>query len=166
MPISQATTCFFTGHRNIPAQCLGDVTLSLDNTISSLVAEGFDRFVCGGAVGFDTLAACRVVVAKKYFPNISFSLVLPCRDQTSRWQNARDIALYQRLKGLADSVEYASDIYSAGCMHTRNRMMADMSSVCVAYYNGRGGGTAYTVRYATELGLRLINLYENPKNSK
>lgn len=162
----RSKTCFFTGHRNIPNALAPSITSLLDGTIASLVYEGYDNFICGGAVGFDTLAACRVVVAKKHFPDISFSLILPCRDQTARWNNAYDIALYQRLKGLADSVEYASDIYSAGCMHSRNRMMADQSSVCVAYYNGRGGGTAYTVRYATEQGLRLINLYEKQKNSK
>lgn len=139
----------------------------LDRTIAELICEGCDCFICGGAVGFDTLAACRVVVAKRHFPDIAFSLILPCRDQTARWTNAYDIALYQRLKGLADTVEYASDIYSSGCMLERNRMMADRSSVCVAYYDGsHGGGTAYTVRYATKQGLRLVNLYEKQKNSK
>lgn len=165
MSEAQLRTCFFTGHRNISTKHLPELTSRLDSVITSLIAEGFDCFVCGGAVGFDTLAACRVAVAKKYFQNISLALVLPCRDQTSRWKRPYDIALYQRLKGLADSVTYASDIYTAQCMHTRNRMMADMSSVCIAYYSGRGGGTAYTVRYATTQGLRIINLYEKTKNS-
>lgn len=165
MDHERSRTCFFTGHRSIPKDDMSAVTAALDETVEKLIFEGIDCFVCGGAVGFDTLAACRVVVAKKRFPHISLSLVLPCRDQTAKWRSSYDIALYQRLKGLADSVTYATDTYTSGCMHLRNRMMADMSSVCVAYYNGGSGGTAYTVRYAREHSLRLINLYEKQKNS-
>lgn len=153
-------TCFFTGHRSIPKDKMTSLTADLDKTIGSLVSEGIDTFVCGGAVGFDTLAACRVIVAKKYFPHISLHLILPCRDQTARWRSSYDVALYQRIKGLADRVTYAADTYTSGCMHLRNRMMADASSVCIAYYNGGAGGTAYTVRYATDKAIRLINLYK------
>ena len=154
-------TCFFTGHRVIPKDEMSEVTSQLDRIIETLISEGISTFVCGGAVGFDTLAACRVIVAKKKHPHISLCLVLPCRDQTARWKNAYDIALYQRIKGLADHVIYSAETYTAGCMHLRNRTMADMSSVCVAYHNGgSGGGTAYTVRYAREQEIRLINLYK------
>ncbi len=164
MEDKHSSTCFFTGHRSIPRSEMSSLTAAIDETVEELIDWGIDTFVCGGAVGFDTLAACRVVVAKKRHPEIALFLVLPCRDQTAKWRSAYDIALYQRLKGLADSVEYAAETYSSGCMHLRNRMMADMSSVCVAYYNGGSGGTAYTVRYAREHGIRLINLYEKQKN--
>ena len=164
MDFEQNSTCFFTGHRSIPQADMTALTAALDRTVEELVCGGIDTFICGGAVGFDTLAACRVVVAKKKFPHISLVLILPCRDQTAKWRNSYDIALYQRIKGLADVVEYAADTYSSGCMHLRNRMMADRSSVCVAYYNGGSGGTAYTVRYAREHGLSVINLYEKQKN--
>ena len=158
-------TCFFTGHRSIPKDKLSHLLAKLDETIDRLIAEGYNRFVCGGAVGFDTLAACRVVVAKTKHPEVELHLVLPCRDQTAKWRSSYDLALYQRIKGYADEVCYATDTYSAGCMHLRNRMMADMSSVCVAYYNGAGGGTAYTVRYAIDQGIQVINLYEDLKIS-
>ena len=160
-------TCFFTGHRSLPQEKMSAITERLDRTIEDLIARGVSRFVCGGAVGFDTLAACRVIVAKNRHPNIEFCLVLPCRDQTARWRSSYDLALYQRIKGYADSVCYATDTYSTGCMHLRNRMMADMSSVCVTFYNGSPkGGTAYTVRYAIESSIRVINLYEELKISK
>jgi len=157
-------TCFFTGHRTIPKAAMSTVTADLDEVIAQLIASGVDTFICGGAVGFDTLAACRVVVAKKRFPQVSLHLLLPCRDQTAKWRNNYDIALYQRIKGLADEVTYAVEIYTSGCMHLRNRMMADMSDVCIAYYNGGSGGTAYTVRYARDKGIPIINLYEKQKN--
>ena len=36
--------------------------------------------------------------------------------------------------------------------------MVDASSVCVAYCNRRGGGTAYTVRYAIRRGVPVVNI--------
>ena len=154
-------TCFFTGHRSIPDEVMTPLLGEVDKTIDDLYAEGFRNFICGGAVGFDTVAACRVAVAAKKYDDLRFILVLPCRDQTSRWRRTADLSLYQRIKGLADIVFYARDMYEDGCMLERNRMMADMSSTCVAFYSGvQIGGTAYTVRYAEKEGLRIVNLYE------
>lgn len=160
MDENRSTTCFFTGHRFISNEKMTAVTSAVDGAVEALIDEGFTDFVCGGAVGFDTIAACRVIAAKKRHPQISLILVLPCRNQTAKWRSSYAIALYQRIKGLADRVVYATDVYDPDCMYLRNRMMADMSSVCVAYYSGGSGGTAYTVRYATESGIRIINLYE------
>ncbi len=158
---NKSATCFFTGHRTIAKVGVDRLTCELDRAIDDLIARGYDSFVCGGAVGFDTVAACRVAVAKKRHPHIRLVLVLPCRDQTMKWRSTYDISLYQRLKGLADQIIYSAESYTAGCMHLRNRTMADMSSACVAYYNNSGvGGTAYTVKYATEAGVDVINLYD------
>lgn len=154
-------TCFFTGHRTIPAYDRQMLIGRLDMCIMSLAERGYERFVCGGAMGFDTLAACRVIAIKQRFPQIRLTLVLPCRDQTMKWNDTNAIALYQKIKGCADEVIYSSEVYTSGCMHLRNRTMADMSSVCVAYYNGSSrGGTAYTVKYAGGLGLETINLWQ------
>ena len=64
-------TCFFTGHRVIPKKDSSNLLVTLDEKIRELIADGCENFVCGGAVGFDTLAACRVIVAKKYFTHMS-----------------------------------------------------------------------------------------------
>ena len=161
----RCVTCFFTGHRSIPSERMSLLSEKLDRVIDELVSKGYYKFVCGGAVGFDTMAACRIIVAKSRHPEIEFHLVLPCRDQTAKWRSEYDLALYQRIKGLADSVTFATETYTTGCMHQRNRMMADMSSQCVAYFNGTRGGTAYTVRYAIDSGISLINLYDDMKIS-
>ena len=154
-------TCFFTGHRTIPKTHMNLLVEALDRNIESLIETGCHTFVCGGAVGFDTLAACRVIVAKKKYPGVELVLLLPCRDQTARWRSTYDISLYQRIKGYASQIVYAEETYTSGCMHKRNRLMADMSDYCIAYYNNSGsGGTAYTVRYATEKGKTLINLHD------
>ena len=163
MDYARDRTCFFTGHRTIPKYESKNLINRVDRAIDTLASGGYEYFVCGGAVGFDTLAACRIVVAKRRHPDIGLILALPCRDQTLKWRRTYDISLYQRLKGYAADIIYASDVYSSDCMHERNRMMADMSSVCVAYYNGSPGGTAYTVKYAREIGVRVLNVWGGVK---
>lgn len=164
MESENETRCFFTGHRTIAKNDMTLITQLLDREIEKLISLGVTSFVCGGAVGFDTIAACRVAVAKKRHPELELILMLPCRDQTARWRSTYDISLYQRIKGFADEIVYAQDTYSDDCMHLRNRMMADMSAYCIAYYNNsRAGGTAYTVRYARERGIEVINLKDMMK---
>ena len=158
-------TCFFTGHRSLPREAEGALVAELDVTLRRLRFDGFTDFVCGGAVGFDTVAACRVAAAAKRDPGFRLILVLPCRDQTAMWQNTEDVALSQKLKGLASEIVYVRDFFEDGVMLERDRMMADMSSLCVAYYDGRrGGGTAYTVRYAEKQGIPVVNLYGKVNN--
>lgn len=153
-------TCFFTGHRSIPKTIETALVSELDVTLRRLRFDGFTDYVCGGAVGFDTVAACRVAAAARRDEGYRLILVLPCRDQTAMWRSTGDVALYQRLKGLASEIIYVRDFFGEGVMLERDRAMADMSSLCVAYHDGRrAGGTAYTVRYAEKQGLPVVNLY-------
>ena len=48
-------------------------------------------------------------------------------------------------------------------MHRRYRHLVDHSGVCVCYLNRDSGGTAYTVRYAKEKGLEIVNLVQGEK---
>ena len=151
-------TVFFTGHRIIAKSAVADLRHDLYSTVCSLILQGYDSFICGGAIGFDTEAACCVLSFREKFPHIKLILALPCRDQTVKWEDLEDLNEYKRILGEADLVEYMREFYTEGCMHERNRWMADRSSVCVAYFNGHRGGTAYTYKYAREKGLRLFNL--------
>lgn len=152
----------FTGHRIIPAAEKASLLSALYSAVMDLYLEGYNSFICGGAMGFDTLAAECVLAMKERFPEISLSLFLPCRDQTEKWDSLASLKKYKEILGAADSVEYISDFYTDTCMHDRNRHMVDSSSVCVAYLNSVKGGTAYTVKYAEKQGLRIINLAKAP----
>ncbi len=156
----------FTGHRRIKREDLPALVGRLDVLIARCADAGYTNFIAGGAVGFDTLAAKRVIEARKIRPEITLELILPCRDQTSRWKDLRDINTYRDLKGEADRVEYLQIFYDAECMMKRNRKMVDSSSVCIAYFNGKSGGTANTVEYAARQGLKIINLYRDEKEKK
>ncbi len=147
----------FTGHRVIAADKAPVIASRLYDSLKELIGEGFSEFAAGGALGFDTLAAKTVLALKREFPNIKLTLILPCPEQTKGWK-AADIDTYGHILKAADEVIYTADEYSIGCMHKRNRRLVDESSVCVCYLTSERGGTAYTVKYARENGLRIINL--------
>ncbi|RKI69631.1 DUF1273 family protein [bacterium 1xD42-67] len=150
-------TCCFTGHRKISSAEQAEIIDKLKNVIDDLCQRGIRYYGAGGAIGFDTLAAKAVLAMKEKYPGIKLILVFPCLDQTRRW-NQRDIEVYERIKSCADKIVYTSQKYTTGCMHKRNRHLVDNSSVCVCYMNKASGGTAYTVRYAQEQGLKIINI--------
>ena len=150
-------TCCFTGHRHIPTRAVTELTAILDRRIAALADIGFTEFRTGGALGFDTLAALRVLAARKTRPKIRLHLILPCRDQAARW-SSRDAKLYERILERADEVTWVQDTYSAGCMHARNRALVNGSQCCLAFMTSSDGGTAYTVSFAEKQGVRVINL--------
>ena len=58
----------------------------------------------------------------------------------------------------SDEILISAAGYSRESYLHRDRRMVDASSVCVAYCNRRGGGTAYTVRYALRQGVPVVNI--------
>ena len=151
-------TCCFTGHRVIPRTTYLALSRELEVVVRRLIEEGVRFFGAGGALGFDTLAAETVLRLRKSYPQIRLILVLPCRDQTRGWKEA-DVRRYREILSRADKVVYTAEHYSPGCMHRRNRHLVDGSAYCLCYLKHDRGGTAYTVRYAREQGLSVINLY-------
>lgn len=153
--IKEKTECF-TGHRKIPTLAKRRIAKRLEETVSEAINSGYRYFGCGGALGFDTLAAQTVLRLREANPEIRLILVLPCRDQTRGWDE-RDIEEYERIKQAADKVTYTAEKYYNGCMQKRNRHLVDYSSLCICYLTEQSGGTAYTVNYARVHGLKVIN---------
>lgn len=147
-------TCFFTGHRKIPEFVQHLINDKLLKTIDELYGKGYVNFICGGAVGFDTMAA-RAVLERKKELDIRLVLYLPCKDQDKSFSPEQK-AEYQAILESADEVLVMYEHYVRGCMHARNRKMADDSSVCVAFCTEKTGGTAYTVNYADKKGVEII----------
>ena len=150
-------TCCFTGHRKIPLDQHKIVTQRLREAISASIKNGYFYFGTGGAIGFDTFAALEVLELKKEYPHIKLILVLPCKTQTRGWK-PEDIYRYEKIKCEADKIVYTSEAYYKGCMQKRNRHLVDNSSLCICYLLEDQGGTSYTVRYAREKTLKIINI--------
>ena len=156
-------TCCFTGHRELPEEQLPQLRNALFKVIVRLAAQGVTRFACGGALGFDTLAAQMVLVVKEAFPQIELLLVLPCKTQDKYWPK-EDQEIYREILARADRVVFVSETYIQGCMQKRNRLLVEGSSVCVCYCTKKQGGTVYTLNYAQQKGLKVIHLAEGWKD--
>jgi len=153
------TVCF-TGHRDIPAHHACRLPELLEGVIADLIDRGATVFRAGGAVGFDTVAALKVLEMRERYPQIRLELILPCRDQTKYWSR-EDARAYEFILCAADSHRFLFDSYVDGCMLERDLRLVSGSDVCVAYLTRSHGGAAYTFSQAIRGGLETVNLYDN-----
>ena len=148
--------CIFTGHREIPAHTepLRDALL---RHITSLYADGCTDFLCGGAKGFDLLAAEALLELRPILPDVRLIMILPCMDQERAYAPA-DKARYRQILAQADLVRYTAHTYYKGCMLARDRVLAEAADFCLCWLTRSTGGTAYTVLYARKQGVEVICL--------
>ena len=165
-------TCCFTGHRNLKQYSEEKIKKALETKIKELINKGIVNFECGGALGFDTVAALTVLKMKEQYSQIKLILILPCENQTTKWQE-KDKEVYEDIKSRADEVFYVSKEYHNNCMLERNRYMVDHADYIITSWNGyKHSGTYSTINYAnkerkTLICLDMDNLKEvdvNPKN--
>lgn len=155
-------TCFFTGHRDIPPNEEGRIYENVYLLCETLAEKmNICTFICGGARGFDTLAARAVLALQKKNADIRLQLILPCKDQAMRWSRG-DQKIYREILAAADLVEYVSEHYTSYCMHARNRRMVDESCCGIVFMRQTKGGTAYTVKYAIEQEVKLFSVDRVP----
>ena len=146
----------FTGHRYLPAGDMQRLSQRLDALLMLCYSHGYRDFFCGGALGFDMLAAERVSALRMEHADVRLILVIPCSDQMSRWSK-QNTARYERILYAADDIRVLSPFYYEGCMQVRNRYMVDHSSLCVCYLRHAKGGTASTVAYAVKEQVPVLN---------
>ncbi len=151
--------CCFTGHRALPREKAEALGAALENVLVRLIQSGVTDFRAGGALGFDTFAALKVLELRERYPKISLILYLPCQNQQKNWSEY-DKNVYAQILSVADETIYVSEQYFSGCMQKRNRALVDGADSCVAFCNSEKGGTAYTVKYAKDKGIRVINIAE------
>ncbi len=156
MPTNEYICCF-TGHRSIDPSERERLSEVLDGIVEKLCESGVTVFRAGGAVGFDTLAALNVINKKKKYPHVQLHLYLPCKNQTEKW-NGYNMKAYEFIMANADKVIYTSEEYTKWCMLHRDRCMVDGAQFCVAFCRKSEGGTAYTLKYAKDHGVRTINI--------
>ena len=145
----------FTGHRIIGPDLNEDL---LDKLLAKLTDKGYKTFICGGALGFDTFAAEKVIELKKKDPEIRLHIYVPCRDQDKKWSFS-DKRRYKKILEKADLINIMAETYYDGCMKARNYKMVEDSAVCLCYLNNDlRSGTAQTVRYALKLKRVITNV--------
>ncbi len=152
------TVCF-TGHRSIPEAHALRLPSLLEEQLRALIARGARIFRAGGAIGYDMLAALKVLELREQLPSyrLKLHLYLPCKDQTRGWDEPSRRA-YRYILDRADDIRYTSEAYTPSCMLERDRRLVDGSDVCLAYCIRNRGGSFYTCSYALRQDVELINL--------
>ena len=148
----------FTGHRDM--QLSDRVEERLLALLEGYVQNGYDTFLAGGARGFDNLAAETVIRLREKYPHIRLVIVLPFPSHYRHEQNwnSDEIKTYKGVLKKADEVITLCKEYKSGAYFKRNRYLVDNAGLCVAYYRRNGSGTAYTVNYARNCRMEIVNL--------
>lgn len=141
--LNPAKTCAVTGHRvvekNFNRKELKDVFIKL-------IDNGFDTFLIGMALGFDTLCFNLLYELKSEY-EIKLVACIPCEKQDLKYNYIQKQEYEEMLKKTDEKV-YICKEYNATCMKKRNEYMVNNSSVIIAYLRRNYGGTFYTVNYA------------------
>ena len=157
------TSCSFTGHRRIEERHAPKLPALLSRAIKYAYENGVRCFFCGGAYGFDTLAAREVIRFRAHHPDVRLVLLLPCPEQASGW-SARLRDAYEYVLSVSDEVVYMSETYTRGCMQKRNRELVERAELVIAYLSHAHSGSAQTVNYANRAGKTVYNLYPALEN--
>ena len=166
-------TVSFTGYRTAKLPFGNDYESEPAKKLRSLLMDIFDQlfqnnyncFLTGGATGSDLIAADAVgEVLKSYGKRAARSInfiCLPCYDHIKSWSQ-KDKNYLEKLLNDDVCAFYVSDRpYYKGCMQVRNKYMVDNSSIVVAVYDGKPGGTKNTLEYAEKRRRKIITVDPN-----
>lgn len=155
----KAQSVAFTGHRAIPVPMQTEVSKRIKMAVSSAYSSGNRRFLCGMAIGFDSMAAEMVLSLKEDLSDIRLVAVVPFSGQACRW-SAIERKRYHQLMRQADEVVVLSVDYYPGCLLRRNDYLLEHSHQVIAYFDGQPkGGTYYTCKKAKRYGIGVENLF-------
>lgn len=154
----------FTGYRPSKLPFFGeddpmcvDLKQRLYKEIDKLREYGADVFCTGMALGVDTWCAEAVLELQGEHPEIKLWAVIPCRTQDSGWSD-EEKQRYRAILGKCERVICVSEEYTSQCMFKRNRALVDLCDILVAVYDGKSGGTKYTVDYAKQKNRKIITV--------
>lgn len=147
--------CCFTGYRPQKLSYLQEETGAayqrlyrlLTKLIKAAVDEGYDYFISGFAEGVDLIAAKIVLDLKNEGYEIDLEAALPGMNQAKCW-TADQKELYYMLLDLADHRTCVDQTMTKYSCLKRDEYMVDQSDLVIAVFDGKKGGTAYTLRYA------------------
>ena len=101
---------------------------------------------------------CEAVLAlRERHSGVTVEAAIPCPTQADAWPAAQR-ERYARLVASCDFETMVSDHYTSSCMQRRDRYMVDHASMLIAAFDGTAGGTRYTVEYALNRGLTIVDL--------
>ena len=164
--INRDNTCSFSGYRpeKLPWGTSEDdprctaLKARLKAIAERVVLSGIRHFICGMARGSDTyFCEAMLFLREEKYPQVSVEAAIPYEEQASRWFE-EERSRYSLLLKQCDFVTCISREYTRNCMFRRNRYLVDSSSILLAVYDGKPGGTKYTLEYAMRRGIEIIEI--------
>ena len=163
--INRETTCCFSGYRPSKLPWKEDETdrrcialkIKLYDVLEALYEAGIRHFICGMANGSDMYFCEEALKLRDDREGVTVEAAIPCEEQAARWDE-KTRNRYFRLVAECDFESMISNHYTDDCMLKRNMYMVDNSSVLVAVFDGKLGGTMHTVNYAKKQGLEIIEI--------
>lgn len=123
--------------------------------IQSQIELGYTYFISGMAQGTDMLFAEIVLELKKTYPHVMLECALPFKGQTSKWSDEIK-ERYKNILNSCDKVTVICNSYSKSCFLKRNKYMVDSCDKVIAVYDGKKGGTRFTIDYARKKGKQVM----------
>lgn len=158
-------SCCFTGHRpgklpwrynEFDPRCL-KLKRRIADAVEVAYEQGFRHFLCGMAMGCDLYFCEAVLALRERHPDVTVEAAIPCPTQADAWPPAQR-ERYDRLVAACDFETMVSGQYTSTCMLRRDRYLVDHASLLIAAFDGTSGGTRYTVEYALNQGLAIVDL--------
>ena len=138
--------CCFTGHRPEKLLCSEiQVKNMLAKEITTALRQGKHTFISGMARGSDIYAAELVLEYRAQYPDIHLICALPHPDFEKHWSSEWQ-QRYRKILMAADYVKVICPVFSMSSYQLRNEWMVNHSSLLIAVYNGRAGGTNTIIR--------------------
>ena len=152
-------SCALSGHRK-----LGDDISEnqIFDSLEELILHGYDYFLCGMAQGFDLLALECLIDLKQRYP-IFIEACIPFVGQERRF-SPTDQKKYRNFLSWCDKQTVLFEGYRNGCFLARDRYMVERADLILAYCTQETGGTAYTIRYAQQKKIPIVNLAETDQS--
>lgn len=153
MIINKYKTCAITGHRQI------DLDLDykyLERVLEQIIKKGFDTFLIGMAIGFDTICFKMLYKLKQKY-DIKLVACVPFPEQAEKFSISQKEE-YESLLEKADHIEIISQKYYKGCMRKRNEFMIDNAIALVAYAKKEKSGAMQTYNMAIKKGLAVLKI--------
>jgi len=141
-------SCFFIGHKEASLEVLPALTEAVKQHI---VEFGVTEFVVGNYGDFDHMAAKTVIAAKEQYPEVTLSMLIPYHPVE------RPIALPRGFNNTFYPPDMAKVPRRLAIVRA-NRYMVDHAAMLIAAFDGSAGGTRYTVQYALQRGITIVDL--------
>ncbi|MFR9543109.1 MAG: SLOG family protein [Rikenellaceae bacterium] len=168
MEITKDQTIAFTGNRTLTAP-KGKLFFNLERTIrkklSALLEEcyndGKTTFISGMAIGWDMLCAEEVLKLQSNHPEVRLIAAVPFTGQEAKYSPSDQRRYHKLLSQATSTITISEGGFSNQAYHDRNDFLIANSIKLIAYHNGKPrSGTASTIRKATDLGVEVLNLYD------